>query len=36
MTLNRKYERDFDGSSVTIKDLTTYVDPAKYNNIFTS
>ena len=34
MTLNRKYERDFDGSSVTIKDLTTYVDPAKYNNIF--
>ena len=34
MTLNRKYERDFEGVGVTIKDLTTYIDPAKYNNIF--
>lgn len=32
MTLNRKYERD----EVTggIKDLTTYIDPRKFNNIF--
>lgn len=34
MTLNRKYERDFVRNYVTIKDLTTYIDPAKYNNIF--
>lgn len=30
MTLNRQYERDENG----IADLTTYVDPSKYNNIF--
>jgi hypothetical protein len=30
MTLNRRYEVDGSG----IKDLTTYVDPSKYNNIF--
>lgn len=30
MTLNRKYEQDEDG----IVDLTTYIDPAKYNHIF--
>ena len=30
MTLNRRYERDEKG----IKDLTTYVDPSKFNNIF--
>lgn len=30
MTLNRRYER----SGNTIKDLTTYIDPAKFNNIF--
>ena len=35
MTLNRKYERKYlEGISVQIKDLTTYIDPAKYNNIF--
>lgn len=38
MTLNRKYERELEvgslGNTCTIKDLTTYIDPAKYNNIF--
>lgn len=35
MTLNRRYERS--GTTLqtsTIKDLTTYIDPSKYNNIF--
>lgn len=32
MTLNRNYE--FDSQSASIKDLTSYIDPAKYNNIF--
>ncbi|MEY4834381.1 MAG: hypothetical protein RI980_496 [Bacteroidota bacterium] len=31
MTLNRRYESDNNGR---IKDLTTYIDPAKFNNIF--
>jgi hypothetical protein len=31
MTLNRRYEQDED---FNIKDLTTYIDPSKYNNIF--
>lgn len=30
MTLNRRYERDGGG----IKDLTTYIDPSKFNHIF--
>jgi hypothetical protein len=30
MTLNRRYEQDATG----IADLTTYVDPSKYNQIF--
>lgn len=30
MTLNRRYESDITG----IKDLTTYIDPVKYNHIF--
>ena len=30
MTLNRQYEQETTG----IGDLTTYVDPTKYNNIF--
>lgn len=30
MTLNRRYERDGRG----IKDMTTYIDPSKYNYIF--
>ena len=30
MTLNRKYEKGVTG----IEDLTTYIDPAKYNHIF--
>lgn len=32
MTLNRRYEYESGGNR--IKDLTTYIDPAKYNNIF--
>jgi len=31
MTLNRRYERSTTGE---IKDLTTYIDPAKFNHIF--
>lgn len=31
MTLNRRYEQGTDGN---IKDLTTYIDPSKFNNIF--
>jgi len=31
MTLNRRYEYD---EAFDIKDLTTYIDPSKYNNIF--
>jgi len=31
MTLNRRYEKDETGK---IKDLTTYIDPSKFNNIF--
>lgn len=31
MTLNRRYEKDVNGR---IKDLTTYIDPSKFNNIF--
>ena len=31
MTLNRRYERNSTGG---IKDLTTYVDPSKFNAIF--
>ena len=30
MTLNRNYEEDNNG----IVDITTYIDPSKYNNIF--
>jgi hypothetical protein len=33
MTLNRRYEQDYDGK---LKDLTTYIDPSKYNFIFAS
>jgi len=32
MTLNRRYERN--GLTGRIKDLTTYIDPSKYNSIF--
>ena len=32
MTLNRKYE--FDEITGKIKDLTTYIDPSKFNHIF--
>ena len=31
MTLNRRYEKD---ANSRIKDLTTYIDPSKFNNIF--
>lgn len=35
MTLNRRYEENIvSGVSQGIKDLTTYIDPSKYNNIF--
>lgn len=33
MTLNRRYELDTN-SSTLIKDLTSYIDPKKFNNIF--
>ena len=32
MTLNRRYE--YDKVTKRIKDLTTYIDPAKFNHIF--
>ena len=32
MTLNRRYEPD--NGNKTIKDLTTYIDPSKYNYMF--
>ena len=32
MTLNRRYEKD--PATGFIKDLTTYIDPTKYNFIF--
>jgi hypothetical protein len=34
MTLNRRYEWEADGDFFKIKDLTTYIDPVKYNQIF--
>ena len=34
MTLNRRYEPEIGDDDVTIKDLTTYIDPRIYNNIF--
>lgn len=35
MTLNRKYRLGvINASNAEIEDLTTYIDPAKYNNIF--
>lgn len=37
MTLNRRYESQQNGTMATIKeikDLTTYIDPVKYNQIF--
>jgi len=34
MTLNRKYEATGVGPQSGIGDLTTYIDPAKYNHIF--
>lgn len=33
MTLNRRYEHEVDGT-IRIKDLTTYIDPTKFNHIF--
>jgi hypothetical protein len=34
MTLNRKYEQAVNSGISTISDLTTYIDPVKYNSIF--
>ena len=35
MTLNRKYEPHWDEDyNIKIKDLTTYIDPSKFNHIF--
>ena len=34
MTLNRRYESDLDENVIKIKDLTTYIDPVKFNYIF--
>ena len=33
MTLNRNYEYKNEGGGTRIKDLTTYIDPQKYNYI---
>jgi len=38
MTLNRRYEAEWKNELAynwpTIKDVTTYIDPTKFNNIF--
>nr|QJB21289.1 MAG: major capsid protein [Microvirus sp.] len=34
MTLNRRYEADLEDNVIRIKDLTTYIDPVKFNYIF--
>lgn len=34
MTLNRRYEHIIAGDAFNIKDLTTYIDPVKFNHIF--
>ncbi len=36
MTLNRRYEQAFTVSGVPngVKDITTYIDPSKFNNVF--
>lgn len=35
MILNRKYEPKYNGNgTINIQDLTTYIDPKKFNNIF--
>ena len=34
MILSRKYDLEVDSDNVVITDLTTYIDPSKFNNIF--
>ena len=34
MTLNRQYTPEREGDKYNIDDITTYIDPAKYNTIF--
>ena len=34
MVLNRRYETEMRGEQMFIKDLTTYIDPKKYNYLF--
>ena len=35
MTLNRRYEyEDIGNGDIGIKDLTTYIDPVKFNHVF--
>ena len=34
MTLNRRYESEYFEGQVRIKDLTTYIDPSKFNHVF--
>lgn len=34
MILNRNYDWEIDNGAFKIKDLTTYIDPRKFNNIF--
>ena len=34
MTLNRRYESEYFEGQVRLKDLTTYVDPSKFNHVF--
>lgn len=34
MTLNRRYDYEYSGGKFQLADLTTYIDPVKFNNIF--
>lgn len=34
MTLNRSFQWEESGGNVTIQDLTTYIDPVRYNQVF--
>ena len=34
MTLNRSFQWEETGGDVTIQDLTTYIDPVRYNQVF--
>ena len=34
MVLNRNYEPNFEAGAPKVKDITTYIDPAKFNYAF--